>query len=444
MKNIRLSFAVLLLGLTALWLLSETLPPWPPGVFALRQPLIYGTGFLALGVMGAALLLAARPLLIEPWLGGQDKAYRLHKWLGIAALVLAVLHWLWAKAPKWAVGWGWLERPQRGPRPSTEDLPLVYRWLQELRGPAEEIGEWAFYGVVLLIALALLKRFPYRYFAKVHRLLAPLYLLLVFHGLVLMRPTDWGVPIGLLSLLLAGAGSAAALRSLTRKLGQTRRAVGEVEALERHPDHRVLRVDVRLKQGWPGHQAGQFAFLGFDRDEGLHPFTICSAWQGDGRLSFLIKALGDYTAALPETLKPGDLLTVEGPYGRFDFSGTTPRQIWVAGGIGITPFIARLQALAQQRDGKQIDLFYSTRVDHAGTQERLREMAEQAGVRLHVLVAPQQGRLDAAAIARLVPQWREAELWFCGPAGFGQALRGEFQAMGLPAGRFHQELFEMR
>jgi predicted ferric reductase len=44
-----------------------------------------------------------------------------------------------------------------------------------------------------------------------------------------------------------------------------------------------------------------------------------------------------------------------------------------------------------------------------------------------------------------VPGWREASIWFCGPAGFGEALRHDFAAHGFPAGqRFHEELFEMR
>jgi nitronate monooxygenase len=49
--------------------------------------------------------------------------YRLHKWLGITALVAAVAHWWLAQGTKWMVGWGWLTRPARGPRePITDPL----------------------------------------------------------------------------------------------------------------------------------------------------------------------------------------------------------------------------------------------------------------------------------------------------------------------------------
>jgi len=38
----------------------------------------------------------------------------------------------------------------------------------------------------------------------------------------------------------------------------------------------------------------------------------------------------------------------------------------------------------------------------------------------------------------------DASVWFCGPAGFGAALRRAFVSAGLHRDNFHQELFEMR
>jgi len=75
---------------------------------------------------------------------------------------------------------------------------------------------------------------------------------------------------------------------------------------------------------------------------------------------------------------------------------------------------------------------------------RLSYIPERARVRLHVLIADRDGRLDADGICRHVPDWQAAGLWFCGPAGFGQALRRAFSAKGFAEERFHQELFEMR
>lgn len=116
MKNIRPGLVGLFATLTALWWLTDPLALNGRELTPLRGGMVQFNGILAMGAMSIGMILALRPVFLEPWLGGMDKAYRLHKWLGISALVLATIHWLWAKGPKWAVGWGWLERPPRGPR----------------------------------------------------------------------------------------------------------------------------------------------------------------------------------------------------------------------------------------------------------------------------------------------------------------------------------------
>lgn len=117
---------------------------------------------------------------------------------------------------------------------------------------------------------------------------------------------------------------------------------------------------------------------------------------------------------------------------------------WVGAGIGITPFIARLKQRATVPEVKTIDLFHPTGEFDQAAIDRLTADAEAAGVRMHLLVSPKDGRLNGERIRAAVPEWRSASLWFCGPPGFGQALRKDFLAHGLPPERFHQELFQMR
>jgi predicted ferric reductase len=443
MKNIKRTLLGLLLCLSLLWLLAESSAlATTQGLFPWRNLLVQYSGLLGMGVMSVAMLLAVRPAWLEHRLHGLDKMYRLHKWLGITGLVIAILHWLCSQGPKWLVKAGWLERPARGPRPVQTDAILAF--LQGQRGLAEDLGEKAFYVALVLIALALIKRFPYRHFIRTHRWIALAYLVLVWHAVVLTQFSYWTQPVGIAQGLLLAAGTVAALISLTRRIGARRKAVGEVEQIEYLEGVKVNAVSVQLRSEWAGHEPGQFAFVTFDEREGAHPFTISSAWQGDGRLLFLIKALGDYTHRLAGRLKVGDEVTVEGPYGRFQFEGESRRQIWIGGGIGITPFIARLQHLAQQPDGREIDLFHSTADVDESALQRLRQDAEAAGVRLHLLVSRRDGLLTGERLRALVPDWQEAEVWFCGPAGFGDAIRSDLCGQGLPSARFHQELFEMR
>ena len=96
------------------------------------------------------MILATRPVIFEPYLGGLDKMYRLHKWLGISGLVMSIAHWLCTQAPKWFVSLGWIGRPARQAQP--EQTLAVFRYFQSQRGLAEAIGEWAFYATVVPVS----------------------------------------------------------------------------------------------------------------------------------------------------------------------------------------------------------------------------------------------------------------------------------------------------
>lgn len=445
LHRIQWALAGILLVVLALWLVTLPFIGSGGSVFTFRSPALQGTGMLAISAMSVAMVLATRPIFFEPWLGGLDKMYRLHKWLGIAALVMAISHWLWVEAPKWLTTIGWLVRPARVARvPSTEVLPAWQTLLHSFRDTAEGLGEWAFYAIVLLIALALWKRFPYRRFFQTHQFLPLAYLVLVFHAVVLINDSNWMQPIGWLMALLLSAGSVSAVMVLLGAVGRSRQAIAVVDGTSLPAGDDVLAVNVRLKSRWSGHQAGQFAFVRFDQGEGAHPFTITSPWLGDGRLVFLIKGLGDYTRKLPNLLHPGDLLRIEGPYGCFNFISDKPRQVWVGGGIGITPFMARLQQLAVQPDGKFIDLFYATATPRDGVVALLMAAAEAVGAKLHVVVESVDGRLNAERLCAAVPEWRSADVWFCGPAQFGKTLRHDLIIKGLDGRDFHQELFNLR
>ena len=442
MKKIQIFYSTIIVVLSLLWLAADPFFTQGYAFFTVRSSLVSYTGLIGMGAMSIAMILALRPVFLEPLTGGLDKTYRLHKWLGITGLVISIIHWLWAKVPKWMVGWGMLERPARGPR--TEQTNAIFNFFQSQRGSAESLGEWAFYAIVILISLALIKRFPYKHFFKTHRLLPIVYLFLVFHSVVLMPFYYWQQSVGPVMLILMLGGTVAAIISLFRKVGHYRKAIGEISKLEYFTDNRVLKIDIKLLSHWQGHQTGQFAFVTFDKDEGAHPFTLSSSWNNDGNISFMVKSLGDYTSIMPTTLKKGDLASVEGPYGQFKFKGNKPNQIWVGGGIGITPFIARLQKLSTEAHNQRIHLFYSTSAPQKDFIENLKQLAEKAKVTLHLIVSGKDPRLNADRLCNIVPDWQTADIWFCGPAGFGKSLRECMVEKGLSEDDFHQELFDMR
>ncbi len=410
----------------------------PAGVHALwfaRQEALYLSGFLSIALMSLAMWLATRPAWLEAPLGGMDRVYRTHKWAGILAISCAAMHWLIENASgilKSSIG-----RAGRLPKEKYTGL------LEVLRDLAEEMGEWAIYVVLAMLVITLWKKFPYRTWRFLHRAMPVVYLMLAFHAALLAPRTYWLQPAGALLALLLMLGVYGALRALLGDIGRSRMACGEIVAVEQ-PSPDVTSVRCRLHQGWQGHRPGQFAFVTFDAKEGAHPFTIASADRGDKTIGFQIKALGDYTQDLAKRLVPGQKVRVEGPYGRFDIARCNPRarQIWIAGGIGVTPFLAWLEALqADPGRAPAADLHYCTRDRSADAfvpqLERL--CATVPGVRLHIHGARQGEVLQASTLG----DTQSAEIWFCGPNGLAAALRNGLRTLGWRP-RFHQEAFEMR
>lgn len=407
--------------------------PW-----AIRQEALYLSGLLSISLMSFTVLLAARPAWLEGPLGGMDRMYRTHKWAGILAVGFAALHWLIEMSDdiiKALIG--------REGRLAKEKYT---GFLEVLRDLAEDMGEWAIYAVLAMLAITLWKRFPYRKWRFLHQAMPVIYLMLAFHAALLAPAEYWTRPVGMLLAALLAGGVYGALYSLAGRIGRSRQVSGEILSTEKSAPG-VIAVRCQLKEGWRGHRPGQFAFISFDSAEGQHPFTIASADRGDRTVTFQIKSLGDYTRSLAERLRVGQAVTVEGPYGRFDMARRNhqARQVWIAGGIGVTPFLAWLESLqADPASAPTADLHYCTQDRETDPfVSRLEALCAPLGtIRLEVHGARQGETLSAAAIA--TGKDHHAEVWFCGPQGLANVVRTGLQS-ALP-GRFsfHQEAFEMR
>ncbi|MBK7464360.1 MAG: ferric reductase-like transmembrane domain-containing protein [Betaproteobacteria bacterium] len=443
MKQPLFFLALIPLGLWGIFALPEILAA-NPGFWDIRRALIILSGILALWWMSAGIVLAARPAWLEKRFGGLDKLYRLHKYIGIGSGTLVLTHWMMEWLPKNLAKMGWIPSRPRGPKGEPNF------WIDL----AKDVGEWAGYILLALVVIALIRRIPYRYFRLVHKAFGAIFLAGVFHGLMMLPTSFWLHPLGWLTAAVAAAGVIPALLSLSNRIGRKRQHPACIEAIRQHAGQ-VIEIVCRPQTGWPGHRAGQFLFADFGRTgEGAHPFTIASDWNAkDGTLTLAIKALGDFTNQLSSQLETGQRLILEGPYGSFDFlpknsvdrSNGSGHQVWVAGGIGITPFLARLGELARTNKAQQTngDLFYCTPSRKPGDfPSQLEPLCQAAGIKLHCRQTDQDGPLSAQEVkACLQPT---SSVWFCGPAAWGTALGKSLIAHGLPESAFHREAFEFR
>lgn len=420
------------------WLLELYLasPLTGDTLWLLRQQTLYITGILSIALMSLAMFLAARPAWLEKPLGGLDRMYALHKQSSIWAIVMAAAHWLSKLASGPIRDWiGTANRPARD---------IVLYGMESLRGIAKDMGEWTLYLMLGMLVLSLWKIFPYRPWRLLHRSMPVLYLVLVFHTIALSPMRYWLQPLGVMLLVVMFLGSWAAVRALSNSIGRNKQHRGVVQSITQHDD--VVEVQCKVDSRWQ-HQAGQFALVTFDDREGAHPFTISTACMaGTGLVGFHIKALGDYTTTLAERLHAGQAVTIEGPYGCFDAQQADQRyeQVWVAGGIGITPFLALLQQRQQcaPHERPTVQMHYCTR--NATSDVMLHSLQQLCVADGHVTLTVHDNACKQRFSANQLPATQPFQVWFCGPKGLRSALQAGITTLQLRCKGFHHEMFEMR
>ena len=432
----------LLALITAAWALSFTtleIPANSAPLWIARQQGLYLTGLLSIALMSLSMLLSTRPAWLEKPLGGLDRIYRLHKWSGILAVSFGAAHWLLNQA-------GGTIRSLIG---NEGRLPKIrYEgFLEVLRGLGSDMGEPALYVALAMLVITLWRRFPYHIWRHLHRIMPVLYLMLALHAAMLAPSAYWTQPVGVLMAVLLTGGVVASLMSLSGLIGRRRQVDGKILSIRNAGG--VTEITCHLDDKWDSHRAGQFAFITFGKLEGAHPFTIASADRGDRTISFCIKALGNFTRRLAQQIEVGQMVRIEGPYGRFQLKLHNPRsrQIWVAGGIGITPFLAWLESLQSfPANAPKADLHYCTRNRESDPfVERLQSLcAALPGIRL-ILHSAQHGEMLTTHSLKLGDSAaKTAEVWFCGPTGLAEALKKGIKESWNGGLHFHQEAFEMR
>ena len=393
---------------------------WLPGLITGRNavPLFSQyLGMTAIIAMAISQLIATRWWGVERLFGPLDKSYRLHKWLGLWALAATFLH-------------------------DTIDADIEGSQARTALGEiAETAGEIGLNGLLILVLITVATFIPYHLWKWTHRFIGVFFLLSAFHYLFIEKPFFNTDPLGLYMGLVCVFGLIAyAYTSAPRWIRPARSY--RVEQLEKQGD--ALAVTLTPKGRPLKHRAGQFCFVSF---AGLgmsepHPFTLSAAPAEDGRLRMSIGPLGDYTIRLMSRLETGADARVEGAFG--DFTMPKGHQIWVAAGIGITPFAA-MAGTIKAEDGP-ITLFYSVKDrSRAAHLHELETVAEQhENFQLILRETSTEGRLQPSDVIDHSGSLKGKHVLYCGPGTFRKALWEHLRNHQLSARRFHYELFEIR
>lgn len=397
----------------------------PEGTRAGTAALSLASGVAALSLMACAAALGARWKRLEALFGGLDRVYVAHKWLGIWALGLASVHLLFkAGVPGWE---------------TAAIIALPEGWPRLVR-------QLSFLGLMFIVLLALNRNIAYGTWRWWHKLSGPLFLVVVLHWLSFKQPLPLSSPAG---LWLAGWSvlgvAGAAWKLLLYPLLTTS---AEYRVVSIAPGASAIHMTLEPVKGAIAFQPGQFGFLRMHA-HGLrepHPFTIATGPRPDGRVEFVIRALGDYTRTLVAEARVGMHANLQAPFGRFERRPGAVREVWIGGGVGISPFIAWLKDQAQGGFDK-VTLFYF----HAPGRDfpELGVMREMAQARGAELVAVPGGEGDPAFLERFAAICRETDpraidVALCGPKGLVAHVIRQMRANGVPEANLRHELFEFR
>jgi ferredoxin-NADP reductase/MOSC domain-containing protein YiiM len=163
---------------------------------------------------------------------------------------------------------------------------------------------------------------------------------------------------------------------------------------------------------------------------------------GEYRISVKREDHGVVSQWLHSQIEPGSLVEAAAPRGDFYLTEDSNPVVLLSAGIGITPVLAMLHALAATRSSREIWWLHTTRNREtlAFATEVMALIDSLPHARQLVYFTQTQGRLDASAIAALgLPIGAVAYL--CGPTQFMAAMREALTAAGLDASHVHSELF---
>jgi len=256
-------------------------------------------------------------------------------------------------------------------------------------------------------------------------------------------------PLRAFWLLMAAFYVAIVLYKVWNILQVRRRPYRVAEVVPETHDTWTLRFDgPRL-----GYKPGQFLLVQLERNGRVlesHPFTIASSPTQD-KLAISVKAVGDFTATIGQT-KPGDRAYIDAPYGVFSFlNHDADDLVFIAGGIGITPFLSMLRYLRDTGLNRRVLLMWGnkTEADIIARGEIDAMCAAMSSLRvIHVMSNQddwpgEKGFVTAQRLAKYLNGVTAPQVFVCGPPVMMDKVIPSLVSLGIPKQRIHDERFAL-
>lgn len=188
---------------------------------------------------------------------------------------------------------------------------------------------------------------------------------------------------------------------------------------------------------WRGFKSGQHVLVTLSVRGRLlqRCFSISSLPTRGRRFTITVKrqSASGVTAWMHQHLTVGTVVTLSQASGAFVLADPLPTSLlMIAAGSGITPLMSMLQALQADGYTGRVRLLYCSRNAHSTIFGRALQELEASWPTLQIIhhFSDAQGRLDAAHLQRLVPDYSQSPTWVCGPNSMMDWIRLSYEAEG--------------
>ncbi len=389
------------------------------------------TALAGMALFSINLALSGRFKFLEKYFNGLNRMYIVHHIVGGLAFVLLLGH------PFFLVI-----------RFIPTSVKFAFSFLFGFSDWAVTLGEISLLVMIVLLAITFYARWRYESWKLSHQWLGLAFFIGGLHMFFIPSDVSASILLRVYMLGLAGLGLIVFLYRTVFKLDRKKEFDYVVENVSRASES-VVFIDLLPQGKRMEFSPGQFVFLRFLGKQvsgESHPFSVTSVPSSD-RLSVGVKALGDFTSTL-YFLGKGTKVRIEGPFGAFIYSRSSNcRQIWVAGGIGITPFLSMAREVAgDSRNKYDIDLYYSVkeRSEAVFLDELVSIAREKPNFRVFPFYSGESGRITADFIGQHSADCAKREVFLCGPPMFMKALRKQLREKGILNRNIHSEEFQLQ
>ncbi len=381
-------------------------------------------GLVGMVLFSVNLILAGKFKFLDKHFKGLDKVYKNHHRLGAIAFSIMLFHPIFLVVKFITI--------------SIRDAGLFF--VPFTNGPITW-GILSLIVLIILICLTFYAKIKYKNWKLSHKFMTFAFFLAVIHTFLIQSDVSRNSLLRYYIFTLA----ILALFTIFRKVFFEQTKIDRLRyKVVKIKEFNISTVEIEMEPVGEkmNFTPGQFAFFSFIGDAispESHPFSISSS-NLDNNLRIIAKNFGDFTSELKK-IKIDDQVVIEGPFGGFSYkNGKSKNQIWIAGGIGITPFLSMSQTLEKDYN---INLFYSVKEPSEAVRVNNLEMIskENPNFKFNPWVTRDKGYITAEQVKGLSNGLDGKDIFLCGPPVFMKSLKDQFVTMGVDINNIRYESF---